>query len=91
MKWLIILLLVPIGCTTSSDIDKVKIGMTASEVVELVGEPTEKEELFNLAGEDTREMWHYGAEAIQVVNGTVTKDAGLVNEEEAEALLLLTK
>ena len=91
MRWLIILLLIQTGCTSPSELDKVKAGMTASEVIELVGEPTEKVALFTLAEEGTTEMWHYGSEAIQVVDGTVTKDAALVSEEEAEALLLLTR
>ena len=91
MRWLIILLLIITGCAAPTEVDKVKVGMTTGEVIELVGEPSEKIELFTLASDGTTEMWHYGDQAIQIINGTVTKDAALVSEEEGEALLLLNR
>ena len=55
MKKVLLLSIITIflSCSKTANFDKLKVGMTSKEVVDLVGEPTEKSPLFGA------EVWIY--------------------------------
>ena len=89
MKKILLLSIITIflSCSKTANFDKLKVGMTSKEVIDLVGEPMEKTDFFGA------EMWIYkvgdSGHMVTISSDTITGHKS--SEELAESLKGLDK